>query len=198
MRIHLAILIILTNSSLILGQDFNYNRSYFDSLIAIVSTNSMVKEYKLFEKRYLSNKIKYQELRVKYKNDSEDRFWQIGKAFSYFKNGKIKGWNNVDPIHKVLIDTAYNYHKNGLINYMIIWLNDTNFTQIPLYAPFSKVWLSYPIRYRKKEFRNGRLLSEGIYNFNNEMFELDGEMIYYKSDGNIDSEYVYKNGKRIK
>jgi antitoxin component YwqK of YwqJK toxin-antitoxin module len=176
----------------------DYNKTYFDSLLLIVSSDKNIKESKLIVDRFFNGKIKSQELRVKYTDDNEDRYWQLGKAFSYYKNGQVKGWNKVDIYNRVLIDTAYSYDKKGKIKLKIIWLNDSNFTQIPLYAPFSKVWISYPVRYRQMTFDNDRLFYDRTYAIDNGIFELDGDAIFYKKDGTIDEKYRYNKGKRIK
>jgi len=193
MRIYI-IVIIGFNFFLSYGQD--YDKTYFDSLLLIVSSDKSIKESKLYVKRYFNGKIKYQELRVKYKDDTDDRSWQLGKAISYYKHGTIKGFNNVDINHKVLIDSAISYNKDGLIDYVIYWLNDSDYTQIPMYAPFKKVWCSFPVRYRVLSFNNGRLFYDRTYCFNNGTFDLDGEAIFYKKDGTVDDRYKYKNGKK--
>lgn len=176
----------------------DYNKTYYDSLSVKVSFEKNIKESKLIVDRFFNGQIKSQELRGKYTDDIEDRYWQLGKAFLYYKNGQIKAWNKVDIYHNVLIDTSYRFDKKGKIIVKMVWLNDSSFTQVPLYSPFSKVWICYPVRYRQMLFNKGRLLNDRTYVFNNGRFSLDGDAIFYKKDGTIDEKYKYNKGKKIK
>jgi antitoxin component YwqK of YwqJK toxin-antitoxin module len=176
----------------------DYNKTYYDSLSVKVSFEKNIKESKLIVDRFFNGKIKSQEFRVKYTDDNEDRYWQLGKAFLYYKNGQIKAWNKVDIYNNVLIDTSYRYDKKGKIIVKMVWLNDSSFTQIPLGSPLSKVWICYPVRYREMIYKNGRLLHDITYVFDNGRFRLDGDAIFYKKDGVIDEKYIYKKGKKVK
>jgi antitoxin component YwqK of YwqJK toxin-antitoxin module len=198
MKIIVIILLIATRFNITFCQETAYNKTYFDSLIVNVTSDRNIKENHLVINRFFNGKIKNKKLQVKYNDDNENRYWQLGKSFSYYKNGRIKGWNNVDLNKRILIDTAYYFNRKGNIKLVTIWINDSNYTQVPLYAPFLKIWINYPVKYRQMTFNNGRLFYDRTYVNNNGMFDLDGEAIFYKKDGTIDEKFKYIKGKRIK
>ena len=198
MKLIVIIILFVTRLNFLYCQDMDYNKTYYDSLSVKVSFEKNIKESKLVVDRFFNGKIKSQELRVKYTDDIEDRYWRIGKVFLYYKNGQIRAWDRVDIYHNVLIDTSYGYDKKGNIKVKTVWLNDSSFTQVQVYTPFSKIWFCYPVRYREMLFKKGRIINDRTYVFNNGRFSLDGDAISYKKDGTIDKKYKFNKGKKIK
>ncbi len=198
--IRLIFLISLTFNFIFVSSQDKYNIDYFIKLKDYLKRDSSIKEYKFIEDKYWGGQIKQQLMLVKYKDDPIDRYWRLGKSFSYFKNGKIAGIDNVDLINKVLVDTLIGYYRNGNIHMMIIWQNDTDYTQILLKDVFQNSWISYPVRYKMVSyFKSGGKFYEQDYGYFNGHFDYDGDVIYYdKKTGLVDEKYKYIKGKKIK
>ena len=144
----ILMLVFLKSNAQGAGQD----TAYFSSTLKMLVSMKEVKSALVNQKKYLNGKIKSQELLVAYKNDSLGRYWQVGRSYRYYKDGKIMSYVNIDLKHGVLVDTAFDYYSNGKVSRMMIWENDSNYTSVEAKSQFSIEWQKFPMKYRIVQF----------------------------------------------
>jgi hypothetical protein len=182
----------------IFAQD-TINFKYYDNLKFVLKKDLSLNEIKYIETRYSNGKIKFQGILVKLKNDSNNRFWQVGKSFGYYKNGKLKGYSNVDLITKTQIDTSYWYDKYGRPKKITIFSDCLN-NRLLANTVFKNQYVYYPCKFTEMIYINGKIWikRDQVYCEKKRNLYIDGEVIYYKDDGMINKKIIYECGKKVK
>jgi antitoxin component YwqK of YwqJK toxin-antitoxin module len=196
-------LFIFVNSLCIfaIGNDTT-NYSYFNKLKTILIKDTEVLTVKLVEQHYFNGDIQTQRMFVKYRSDTTKRFWEIGKYYCYYKNGKLAEISNIDLTSRMLIDTTYTYDENGILIQLIVYDNFSKQVPVKLVMGltdiFFKYWQNWPSKYTIISLSNGLKNVSLPYIYVNEQgWLLDGDVIYYKADGTIDKAVKYSMGKEV-
>ena len=179
------------------------NAYYFNNLKELLLKDPNVYKTKYIQKHIFSGKMLTQELYVKYKNDTLKRYWRIGKNFYYHNNGKLAFKSFVDIKSKILNDTTYYYDEQGKI--IRVYIYDQDYPEIipvkkvsDFFSIFSKFYENLPGKYKRIEFCDGtKLYEESRIYSEGKGFLLDGDAVYYKTDGTIDKVIKYCMGKEV-
>jgi hypothetical protein len=182
----------------IFSQD-TINFKYFENLKFTLTKDLNINEIKYTETKYSNGNIKFQGVFVKLKNDSNNRLWQVGKSFGYYKNGKLKGYDNVDLITRTQIDTSYWFDNEGKLKKLTIF-SDCSTNKILSNLLFRNSYSYFPCKFTEIIYIHGNKWIERAQVFCQEKGNLfiDGEQLYYKNDGSIDKKETYKCGRKIK
>jgi hypothetical protein len=180
-------------------QDIKLNLASLVNLKEELKSRKDIQEVKLYESKYFMGNVKYQGLLVKYNEDPEKRYWMVGKGFRYYKNGRIKVWQNFDLVNNTPIDTGYSYYKNGNIKQMFINQNNSSYTQLPEKVFLKNIWFNNPAKYKINTYwENGIIKNEYVWKFLNGKYEFDGIFTTYDAKGNLLLEEEFQNGKKVK
>ncbi|MBN1252862.1 MAG: hypothetical protein JXR51_05010 [Bacteroidales bacterium] len=139
---------------------------------------------------------------VKYKNDSTNYWWGIGKEFSYNKNGRLTYLAETD-INKKILKYAKWYDCDGKL-YKILVPDSVYDKVLPIksirniFSLFTNYHIKLPNRYKEVLLNDGNKAKEAILvNFNEDGYLIDGDVIYYNKDGTIEKIVKYKKGKIV-
>ncbi|MBN1464095.1 MAG: hypothetical protein JW922_10575 [Paludibacteraceae bacterium] len=91
----------------------NIDYNLLDSIKCELGNADNIKEAKVIHEKFKNGSTKILCLLVKYKTDSIDRYWLVGPAIRYFKNGQVKGKSNTDFRTNVVRDTTKLFFKDG-------------------------------------------------------------------------------------
>jgi len=198
MRIALIILLGL-QFAVSFCQPVGKNLEYFLRVQEELKIREEFSMVKLHQTKYWNGNIKAQKLYVKFKGDTINRKWIIGKTFEYYRNGNIKAHAEFDLVHFTGTDTSVSYFKNGVIKYLLTIENDSVLTPHPEKIFLRKIWTFEPSAYTVYQYRkSGFKRSNYTYRYINGEGSFDGEMLFYNKDGTYSFNDTYVNGKRVK
>jgi hypothetical protein len=135
------------------GQTDTINFSYYQYLQNILSKDSSIKDFRYVCNKYKNGKIKDQHMYVKYKSDSIERFWRIGKCFYYYENGNLESSTDIDLILKKHVGIGLSLDEKGDTTWATFWGN-LNGKVLPTNTIFSvdglgKIYEMYPDKYKE-------------------------------------------------
>ncbi len=189
MRI-LLILFISLNGLVVHAQD-TLNIEYYKLTLQHLKSNPIYSEVAFHQTRYWNGNINCQWITIKFKDDLEQLNYSIGKSFGYYKNGKIRGSQNIDIKTNLAIDTTTAYKRNGRLEKLIIWSKNPQ-TINTWRIGFKKVYERLPSDYKEIIFlRKGKKVEREYKNCKQNGYE-----ILYIND-RIESKILYKDGLKI-
>jgi hypothetical protein len=167
------------------------NAEYYNSTVQSLKNDPRFCEVVFRQKKYGNGKIESQEILVKFKNDHI--YFSIGKYYSYYKNGKLRGYQNIDIKTNVAVDTTKEYNADGSIYQFTIWGNHPKEIQMWRIGLFSKNYERLPSDYKTIVYQKGGKRIEQEYIENKE----NGYEIVYINDL-IEAKTFFKDGKKVK
>jgi hypothetical protein len=167
------------------------NIEYYKSTLQQLKSDPIYSEVVFHQTRYCNGNINCQWITIKFKDDLEQLNYSIGKSFGYYKNGKIRGSQNIDINTNLAIDTTAAYKRNGRLEKLIIW-SKTPQTINAWRIGFKKVYERLPSDYKEIIFlRKGKKIEREYKNCKQNGYE-----ILYNND-RIESKILYKEGIKI-
>lgn len=132
----------------------DYDPDYYEELYNKLLNDSKIVDVNQYKKMYRKGNQKEIYTLVKFKNDSIDRYWIVGKAQSFWRNGNVMQ----DRVYNLKghFISRRDYHPNG--NVFVITSTDySNGFHIKNYKKLSVV---YPNNGNKKSYIFGRIVSD--------------------------------------
>lgn len=183
------------------------NATYFANLKVILSKDPNIKQIKFVQKKIADDKGFRQIMYVKFKNDSKNRYWHVGKEFIYnSSNNSLGAVRNADLIKGILIDTSYYYDENNHIIALEVFDSKSEFT-IPVKQLegfwswiFSKYFENSPNIYSTTQYSCNRdtLIEKRYKFFEMDGFLIDGNVIYYNKQHEVLKTIKYDRGVEMK
>jgi hypothetical protein len=189
MRILVLIIPLILMTTNAFGQSDTINSAYFSRLQEILSKDSLIKDYRYVCNKFKSGKIKEQHMYVKYKTDSIERFWRIGKCYHYYENGNLESTTDVDIILKKHVGKSVNLDINGDTTSATFWGNQNGKVML-VFTVFSvdnlgRIYEMYPDKYIDVTYKKGKR-KKAVITLCNGQYCYTSSKIYYKKDGTID------------
>jgi uncharacterized protein (TIGR02145 family) len=182
------------------------NGQYYSSLKAQLSKDENVKKIKFIQEKIYGNKGIIQSMYVKLKDDSNDRFWRVGKEFIYNCNTNRLGFiSNTDVKTLMPIDTSFSYQMDGQIGRLEIYTlkYDSVVVLKRGNGPWSGIVGNYyekmPNVFKTIEYSCSRdTIIESIYKYSGSNgFVIDGDVIYRDKNMSIIKTKHYEMGMEV-
>ena len=187
---YFIIAILLINDFASFSQD-SLNVNYYSSTVQKLKNDPRISEVIFHQKKYWNGKINTQEILVKFKNDQI--YNCIGKAYGYYKNGNLRGYQNIDIDKNVAVDTTIENNIDGSIKKLTIWSKHPNEIIKWRIGLFSKNYECLPSDYKTIVYlKGGKRIEQEYVNSRQEGYE-----IVYVND-KIESKVLFKDGEKIK
>jgi hypothetical protein len=170
---------------------------YLDSLKKELSEIKQDCKVKYHVVKRDDNSISSHCLTVVYDNDSIGKKWNVGKAFSYYKNGALKVTAFFDINTHVIVDTAKRFRKDGSLQKLTVWSKD--YDKVKEYSFDGSSYYhvdKYQVYwYDKKE----QLWMEQRVSFDLSKNKSTNEeqVVYYWKKDKVFKKKIYKNGKLV-
>jgi hypothetical protein len=176
-----------------------FNKDYYQNLKSELLKDSAISDVRLNERKYNNGIQKRMFVMVKFKNDSINRYWTVGKLESYYKNGHLKESSIYDLKSKFIGGNYTYFRKNGKVLYEIDFYEHSCGYYTTKY--FTSYFKLPDIGLGKFYLKDGRLSVEGElkYDYRSKFLKLNGFRKIYRysktSTKIIEQQYVM--GKRI-
>lgn len=171
------------------GQTDTINEYYFTNLQTLLAKDSTIKDIKYVCKRHKNGKVEEQHMYVKYKTDSIERFWRLGKCFHYYENGNLKASTNIDLVLKKFVGIGLNLDIKGDTTWATFFSNENGrtFPTVTIFkqGDLGKVYEMIPDKYTDVFYKKGKRKKASITICNSKNCYTPIK-IYYKNDGTID------------
>lgn len=185
----IAVLICLIISSKAYSQLDTTNEHYFTNLSLELSRDSTVKDIKYICEHYNNSQIKAQHLYVKFKKDTVDGYWRVGKCFHYYESGQLQFVSNIDLTTRKYDGITASLDLNGDTLSAAIWGNYHNRLMPPnsTYSVDSvgNVYELHPDMVTTINYKKGKRKSAETDVFTG-YYTVNLSKVYYKKDGTID------------
>jgi hypothetical protein len=186
----LIIVILFINEFVSFSQE-SFNAEYYNSTVQVLKNDPRFSEVFFHQTKYWNGKINLQEILVKFKNDQI--YYCIGKAHGYYRNGHLRGYQNIDINTNVAVDTTIEKNIDGSISKLTIWSKHPKEILKWRIGLFSKHYECLPSDYKTIVYlKGGKRIEQEYVNS-----KLDGYEIVYIKD-KIESKTLFKDGEKEK